>query len=64
MDLHISNTCQCVEFKFDTLCGVGTVTIKAILGYYSKLHLYAEKLSESNDFLDDDLIHELWLDIF
>ena len=40
-----------VEFNFDRLYGVGTVTIKPILGHYSKPNFYAEKLGELNDFM-------------
>lgn len=53
-----------VKFKFDRFCGVGTVTIKPIWGYYSKLGFYGENLGELNDFMADDLIYELWLDDF
>ena len=45
-----------VEFKFDILCGVGTVTIKPILRYYTELNFHAGKLGELNDCVADDLI--------
>lgn len=41
-----------VEFNFDRLCGIGTETIKPILGHNSKKpNFYAKKLGELNDFM-------------
>lgn len=41
------------EFR---LCGIGMVTIKPILCYYSKFNFYTGKLGEFNDCMADDLI--------
>ena len=40
-----------LEFKFDSFCGVGTVTIKPILHYYSELNFHTGKLGELNDLI-------------
>lgn len=36
--------------------GVGTVTVRPILRYYTELNFHAGKLGESNDCVADDLI--------